>query len=148
MRDIVFENHSRSVTVVMPSLALESPPSSSTTTTAMTPPETEVGTAPVVGSSTCTVITTTAAEDQAGDMVLASPSSAATVRSSGSGLEELDLHSLASILSAKLMAMPRDGHGSCKAVLQGCLELLRDLVEIEGPDGHLLDGTELGQVGG
>lgn len=62
------------------------------------------------------------------------------------GVEELDLQELARVLSSKLMAMPRDGHGSCKAVLQGCLEVLRDLVEIEGPDGTLLEGTKLGKV--
>lgn len=60
--------------------------------------------------------------------------------------EDLDLRSLGRVLSAKMMAMPRDGHGSCKAVLQGCLEVLRDLLEIEGPGGSLLDGTELGKV--
>lgn len=60
--------------------------------------------------------------------------------------EGLELRALGRALSAKMMAMPRDGHGSCKAVLQGCLEVLRDLVEIEGPDGSLLEGTELGQV--
>lgn len=85
-------------------------------------------------------------------MVLASPGSveaAAAAPADGGGdndKKELDLPSLAKVLSAKMMAMPRDGHGSCKAVLQGCLELLRDLVEIEGPDGNLLDGTELGEV--
>lgn len=60
--------------------------------------------------------------------------------------EGLELRALGRALSTKMMAMPRDGHGSCKAVLQGCLDVLRDLVEIEGPDGRLLEGTELGQV--
>lgn len=64
----------------------------------------------------------------------------------GNGAEQLDLHSLARVLSTKMMAMPRDGNGSSTDVLQGCLEVLRDLMEIEGPDGTLLDGTELGQV--
>ncbi|CAN0031666.1 unnamed protein product, partial [Ectocarpus fasciculatus] len=64
---------------------------------------------------------------------------------SGGGKAELDLGALGRALSAKMVSMPRDGHGSCKAVLQGCLELLRDLVEIEGPDGTFLKGAELGQ---
>ena len=42
--------------------------------------------------------------------------------------------------------MPRDGKNTCTAVLLGCLEVMRGLIEIEGPDGTLLDGTELGQV--
>ena len=46
-----------------------------------------------------------------------------------------------------MMKMLRDGSVSCTAVLLGCLEVVRDLIEIEGPDGTLLDGTELGQVG-
>ena len=60
--------------------------------------------------------------------------------------QQLDLRLLARVLSAKMMAMPRDGNMSCTAVLLGCLEVVRDLIEIEGPDGTLLDGTELGQV--
>lgn len=74
------------------------------------------------------------------------PTAAAGGGSSG-GKAELDLGALGRALSAKMVSMPRDGHGSCKAVLQGCLELLRDLVEIEGPDGTFLKGAELGQVG-
>ncbi|CAM9556174.1 unnamed protein product, partial [Sphacelaria rigidula] len=168
MRDIVFENHARSrsstVTTTPSSvaMAMESPPSSSPTRTAtsMTPPESAVvaavdkkvgrtaaGPSSSLGSST----TSTVEVSEGGDMVLASPGSveaAVAVPADGGGdndKKELDLPSLAGVLSAKMMAMPRDGHGSCKAVLQGCLELLRDLVEIEGPDGSLLDGTELGE---
>lgn len=62
------------------------------------------------------------------------------------GAEQLDLAALGRALSAKMVSMPRDGHGSCKAVLQGCLEVLKDLVDIQGPDGSFLSGAELGQV--
>ncbi|CAN0312775.1 unnamed protein product, partial [Ascophyllum nodosum] len=64
----------------------------------------------------------------------------------GDGAEQqLDLRSLGQVLSAKMMKMLRDGSVSCTAVLLGCLEVVRHLIEIEGPDGTLLDGTELGQ---
>ncbi|CAM9396814.1 unnamed protein product, partial [Scytosiphon promiscuus] len=58
---------------------------------------------------------------------------------------DLELRALGQALSAKLVSMPRDGQGTCKAVLQGCLEVLKDLVEIEGPDGSSLREAELGQ---
>ncbi|CAN0252828.1 unnamed protein product [Discosporangium mesarthrocarpum] len=63
------------------------------------------------------------------------------------GAKPLDLRPLASVIWAKLMAMPRNGRGgaSSQGVLQGCLAVLHDLVEIEGPDGDLLEGAELGK---
>ncbi|CAM9926026.1 unnamed protein product, partial [Choristocarpus tenellus] len=63
----------------------------------------------------------------------------------GDGEALLDLRPLAAVLSRKLMAMPRNGRASCQRVLCGCLGVLHDLVEIEGPDGDLLVGTEIGE---
>ena len=48
--------------------------------------------------------------------------------------------------SRKMVPIVRDGSMSCTGVLLGCLEVVRDLIEIGGPEGTLLDGTELGQV--
>ncbi|CAN0434556.1 unnamed protein product, partial [Ascophyllum nodosum] len=59
--------------------------------------------------------------------------------------QQLDLRPLARVLAMKVKRMPRDGKNTCTAVLLGCLEVMRGLIEIEGPDGTLLDGTELGQ---
>lgn len=131
MRDLVFANRDRCTTRVVTGTAAPTLSKESSST-------------PSAESST-TVTMTSSGDGE--EMVVVSASSTPEVAEADQSVgEELDLHSLACVLSAKMMAMPRDGHGSCKAVLQGCLEVLADLVEIEGPDGSLLDGTELGQV--
>ncbi|CAN0111832.1 unnamed protein product, partial [Ectocarpus sp. 4 AP-2014] len=140
-RDLVFEN-------LRPRRAASLPPASRA--------DSEVPVVVPEGASAATGTAATAGGPEAGSSAnttsatapptVTLPTAAADSGSgSGGGKAELDLGALGRALSAKMVSMPRDGHGSCKAVLQGCLELLRDLVEIEGPDGTFLKGAELGQ---
>ncbi|CAM9713417.1 unnamed protein product [Ascophyllum nodosum] len=76
-----------------------------------------------------------------GELVWSAP-----METSDDGAEQqLDLRSLARVTSRKMVPIVRDGSMSCTGILLGCLEVVRDLIEIGGPEGTLLDGTELGQ---
>eukprot|EP00903_Cladosiphon_okamuranus_P009694 g9223.t1 len=126
MRDLIFENLCRST------------PASSASSSRV------VGSA---GSASNALATPSAADPLSaeGATAVASLEPGGQTGSSSSSRADLDLRALGRALSVKMVSMPRDGHGSCKAVLQGCLEVLKDLVDIEGPYGSFLSGTELEQ---